>query len=70
MQAHLDRPLRIDPHPADGPVLNPWLGAHDPVISPWVCGSTLLVPLKRRTNRLDRTSTDDAALGRGQGASR
>jgi hypothetical protein len=34
MQAHLDRYLRIDPRLADGPVLNPWLGAHDPVISP------------------------------------
>jgi hypothetical protein len=34
MQAHLDRHLRIDPRLADGPVLNPWLGAHDPVISP------------------------------------
>jgi hypothetical protein len=34
VQARLDRHLLIDSCPADVPVLDPWLGAHDPVISP------------------------------------
>src|SRR5919106_5320286 len=63
VQASLDRHLISDPRPADVPDLDSWLGAHDPVNSPSICGSTMLSPLRCRTNRFDRSSHRQWASG-------